>query len=194
MEFKTTIDQLAWLRKQSNELKKIQDDVNKKIDEIWYQLDRTANVIEGKEPSANIPISPRVEAGLATKKGVEIAKTADKMFGYTMKSGSHCLKAVQDVLDACGIKTKRVISAYMFVDAVANDVNFFRYYEKSMIQNPDFDKMQPGTIIVFNRTSDHPRGHIEIKVFGTAWVSDYKQLKRTQYGGMKQPLAVYIPK
>lgn len=192
--YTTTQNQTAWIRKQSNDLKKLIDEFNKRAEEIADQLDRTANVIEGKEASANIKKSPRIEAGTGTQKGIDIAKVAENMFGWSTKSTGKCLWAVQNILDACGIKTKRVESAYMFVDAVANDTNFFRYYEKINLPNPDFDKLIPGTIVVFNRTDYHKHGHIEIKVFGTAYVSDYKHLKRTQYAGQKQPMAIYIPK
>ncbi len=168
--YTTTEHQTNYLRKLANELL------------------RTADVIEGKE------ISTITEEPKKTSFGRSVAKMAEKMYGGSNRSSRRCLEAVQNILDESGIKTDRVPSAYMFVSAVKDDNLFKDYYFLTQYNSFNFDKAKAGTIIVFNSEPGHPHGHIEIKVFGTAWVSDYKQLKRRFYGSQKVPFMVYVPR
>jgi hypothetical protein len=86
-------------------------------------------------------------------------------------------------------------SAYMFPQAVKNNRDFFKHYEEIKPNTKiNLNTCPPGVVAVYDKTIDHPHGHVEIKTFGTAWVSDYKQLKRVSYAGQSIPMMMYIPK
>lgn len=184
---KEIMNQLAWLLNISTKLKQLSQQLL-----YWAnELDRTVAVIKGEEVSTlDSSPSPLQIVNL----GEILAKKAYDMYGWTIKPGHMCLAGVQNVLDAVGIITQRVNSAYMAEQVFDNNELFQANFTKSDIVNINYDSAPRGTIIIFDKTKTHPHGHIEIKSYGTSWISDYKQLKRTQYGGQKTPKAVYYVK
>jgi hypothetical protein len=130
---------------------------------------------------------------MATEMGLKVAKIAENKYGYTTLSRGKCLWGVQNSLDAAGIKTRRVPSAYMAASAFIESADFNKYYKKTD-SNLNLDTLPPGSIAVFNKTNKHPHGHVEIKsTSGVSWISDYRQLRRITYSGNK-PMSIFIPK
>lgn len=169
-EFITTKHQTQYLRK------------------LIGELSRTVDVIEGLAES-NLTAKKEIDN---KDKAREIAKVAHAMYGWNLKPGGHCLKAVQDILDRCGLVVDRVPSAYMFVQAAMQSSDFMHLY-RVVSQPKDFcyNTATEGTIIVYNKEDSHPHGHIEIKTFGTSWVSDYLQMERKRYGSQTLPWYVF---
>lgn len=178
--------QTNWLRKLAYQLQQFIDQQgSNELEGIAKEIIRTANVLDGKEPSKN---------SKKLSKGQEVAELAEKHYGHKHKPGGKCLWAVQNILDKAGIMTTRVPSAYLAEKVFDTSTTFNRYYKRLEKKPLTLDNLPPGSIIVFNYAPGYPHGHIEIKATtGKAWISDYKQYRRLKYAG-QDPSAIYIPR
>lgn len=109
-------------------------------------------------------------------------------------SEGRCLASVENVLEkTLGIKAKRPGSAYQFPIYYDRYSSFLKYYTKVSNKTPLRD-LPLGSIDVWNKTKDHPHGHIGIKTaHPSEFTSDYTQKTRTSYAGQTVPLALYTP-
>ncbi len=89
------------------------------------------------------------------------------------RSIGRCALYVRKALQAAGYKFTSQASAYMYANGTLKSAGFTRI---------DSNNYQPqlGDVVVFNRTSKNPHGHIQI-YDGNGWVSDFRQNKFSPY-------------
>ncbi|WLP94034.1 CHAP domain-containing protein [Psychrobacter sp. M13] len=91
------------------------------------------------------------------------------------RSSGYCARYVRKALQSAGYEFTPNPSAY-------------QYATRGTLSNAGFTKisndMQPqvGDVVVYNRTSSRPHGHIQI-FDGTDWVSDFRQKSISPYSG-----------
>ena len=91
------------------------------------------------------------------------------------RSSGRCARYVRQALQSAGYEFTPNPSAY-------------QYETRGTLANAGFSKIsndlppQVGDVVVYNRSSKHPHGHIQI-FDGSDWISDFRQNSISPYGG-----------
>lgn len=138
------------------------------LDEAINRL--TANAGNNYNPSTQ---APRTLAGMLD------ANSAPAIAARIAKGAAHkgsigrCALYVRKALQAAGYKFTSQASAYMYANGTLAKAGFTK------IDHSNYTP-QLGDVVVFNRTSKNPHGHIQI-YDGKGWVSDFHQNKFSPY-------------
>lgn len=124
-------------------------------------------------------------AGTSNEKMKQLAAAGEKSANRINTPGK-CLRGVQDALDAVGLKMQRKPSAYMLADDLASDSRF------QEVSNPgDLRNLPAGAIVVWDRKSGNPHGHISIALGDGRESASVVRKQITNYGSKYR---VFIPK
>lgn len=121
--------------------------------------------------SANQP--SRTLAGMLDSKSAPAVAARIASGAAHNSSIGRCALYVRKALQAAGYKFTSQASAYMYANGTLAKAGFTKI---------DHSNYQPqlGDVVVFNRTSKNPHGHIQI-YDGKGWVSDFRQDKFSPY-------------
>lgn len=89
------------------------------------------------------------------------------------KSQGRCALYVRKALQSAGYQFTSQASAYMYANGALASAGFSRISSDNYVP-------QIGDVVVFNRTSKNPHGHIQI-YDGGQWVSDFRQPNFSPY-------------
>lgn len=107
------------------------------------------------------------------------SKTAPSIAAQIASRSAHgrsigrCALYVRKALQSAGYRFTPQASAYMYANGTLAGAGFIKINSQNY-------KPQVGDVVVFNRTSKNPHGHIQI-YDGRGWVSDFRQNKFSPY-------------
>lgn len=125
----------------------------------------------GNYNSASTP--PKTLAGLLDSKSAPAVAARIASGAAHNSSVGRCALYVRKALQAAGYKFTSQASAYMYANGTLAGAGFTK------INHSNYQP-QIGDVVVFNRTSKNPHGHIQI-YDGKGWVSDFRQNKFSPY-------------
>lgn len=148
----------------------------------------TSGTTSPKETTGTKETSGTTEtAGSSTPKMKELAAKAEKV-AKNMGSTGRCLAGVRQALEdsGCGNTTRRM-SAYQKAEDFANSD---KYKEIKVGSASDLKNLPAGAIVVWNKKSGHPHGHISVALGDGREASDHIQKQITNYGSS---FRVFLP-
>jgi hypothetical protein len=121
------------------------------------------------------PAVVTVAKPLSAQQGAAWIASRARAVAARTKTIGWCFRAVKGALKPFGIVLQGA-SAWMAKDQLMNDDRF---------QPVSFDCLQPGDILVHDRSSNHPNGHIAIYLGNDTEASDHVQqlIDGEEYGG-----------
>lgn len=133
-------------------------------------------------PAAHAPESTGPVSGSAA--GKKLAQAAENT-ANNMHSTGWCYRGVSQSLRSIGV-TATGASAYMAADQLAKNPKM----REIQVAAKDLPKLPAGAVVVWNRSSAHPHGHISVALGNGKEASDHIQNQMTNYGTSHR---VFIP-
>jgi hypothetical protein len=126
--------------------------------------------------------------GYNAEKGILLKQAAEQRLKTKGSTVGKCARGVNDVLQSLGINISRG-DAYQQADKLANNSNFKQI---KGVKASDLKNLPAGAIVVWNKTSKSPYGHISIATGDGYEISDHKQKQITSLRG-DENCTVFIP-
>ncbi|MDO5651979.1 MAG: CHAP domain-containing protein [Moraxella sp.] len=128
-----------------------------------------SNNFANNQPAGRTAVSPsRLGSSTAPSVAARLANNAAHA-----KTQGRCALYVRRALQSAGYSFTPQASAYMYANGTLSGAGFVK------ISNDNYQP-QVGDVVVFNRTSKNPHGHIQIYT-GSDWVSDFRQPNFSPY-------------
>ncbi len=133
---------------------------------------------------SSAPTATSSDFGSVPGWGAALAKDAEK---HATGPGGLCFRYVRQALERAGVKGVGGASAYMGADQLARNPKF----REIKVSQKDLAKLPAGAVVVWNRGSGHPHGHISIALGDGREASDKIRKQITNYG---TSFRVFLPK
>jgi hypothetical protein len=148
-------------RVNTNPFNTTHDSLNQ-IASIAYPLDLYGTFPTDAFPNEIPENTPQPAESAATEAqfqtGAQRLAQAGWMAAVKRKTIGFCLAGVQDALDAIGLKLPRLRAAADLAQPMSRDTRF----QELSVSRQELAMLQPGAIIIWNKSGAHPYGHISI--------------------------------
>lgn len=148
------------------------------VSSIQQPVNTVSNTVSTSSPLSNAKNfssshqAPSITAQLTSSSAPSVAARAASRAAHGRSVG-RCALYVRKALQSAGYEFTPKPSAYQYAHGTLASAGFTKI-------NSDNYEPQVGDVVVFNRTSRNPHGHIQI-YDGSQWVSDYRQTKFSPY-------------
>lgn len=141
------------------------------INELMGASASSSRLTQGGSVSSNHSKSSSAVATLSGSAPATAARLASRAAHGS--SQGRCALYVRKALQGAGYQFTSQASAYMYANGTLASAGFTRISSDNYVP-------QVGDVVVFNRTSKNPHGHIQI-YDGRQWVSDFRQPNFSPY-------------
>lgn len=148
------------------------------VSRIQQPVNTVSNAVSISNPLSNATNlsssyqAPSITAQLTSSSAPSVAARAASRTAHGRSIG-RCALYVRKALQSAGYEFTPQPSAYQYAHGTLAGAGFTK------ISSDNYEP-QVGDVVVFNRTSRNPHGHIQI-YDGSQWVSDYRQTKFSPY-------------